>query len=131
VRSRDVSSGTTLYAKWTAATIKVTFQSNGGGIPSMADKVVTYGNGYGSLATISRSGYAFGGWYTEGFINLVTGGTTVTTSTSHNLYAKWQLNSYSITYNCNGGTPIAITTGVVYGSSYTTLSNTACTRVGF
>ena len=57
----------------------------------------------GSLPTPTRSGYAFDGWYTS-----ATGGTKITDSTkvtaNTTVYAHWKANSYTVSYNVNGGT---------------------------
>ena len=90
----------TLYAHWTSNGYTVTFDANGGGTPSPATTSVTYGSTYGSLATCSREGYSFDGWYTE-----KSGGTKIETTTTvsitdaQTLYAHWTPISYTITYN--------------------------------
>lgn len=95
----------TLTATWTANTYTVTFNANGGGTPSPASKTVTYDSTYGTLATISRTGYTFNGWYTA-----TSGGTKIATTTTvaitanQTLYAQWTINSYTVSYNANGGT---------------------------
>ena len=66
----------TLYAQWTANTYTVTFDANGGETPVPASKVVTYDAAYGTLATTSRTGYTFAGWFTA-----ASGGTQVTAAT--------------------------------------------------
>jgi uncharacterized repeat protein (TIGR02543 family) len=94
----------TLYAQWTANTYTVTFDANGGGTPTPANKTVTFDAAYGTLATISRTGYTFNGWFTA-----ASGGTQVTAATivgnasNHTLYAQWSINTYTVTFNANGG----------------------------
>ena len=66
----------TLYAHWSANTYTVTFNANGGSTPVPQSKSLTYGNAYGTLATTSRSGYAFAGWY-----DAQTGGTKIEATT--------------------------------------------------
>ncbi len=94
-RSWDKTSATTLYAKWTANTYKVTFNANGGTTPT-ASKNVTYNSTYGTLPTPTRSGYTFKGWYTA-----TSGGTQITSSTkvsitsAQTLYAQWTANKYT------------------------------------
>jgi len=110
-----------------------------------ARRFVTYGSTYvyldmpasGYLSTPmfdpKRDGYRFAGWYTA-----TSGGTKVTGSTivsnigSDNitLYAQWTANSYTITYQPNGGSGSAVTQSVTYGSSYTTKPNTTFTKTG-
>lgn len=87
-----VTGATTLYAKWTAKIVTVTFNTNGGVNlgAGEAEKAVMYGDTYGVLPTPERSGYGFRGWWTA-----VDGGTQVTTDTTvtatedHALYAHW------------------------------------------
>jgi uncharacterized repeat protein (TIGR02543 family) len=69
----------------------VTFDAQGGTTPSPTNKVVTFGSAYGTLATTTRSGYAFDGWYTNSACTsgYVTNTTTVTTPADHTLFAKW------------------------------------------
>ncbi len=100
----------TLYAQWTANTYTVTFDANGGSTPAPTSKVVTYGAAYGTLATTSRTGYTFNGWFTA-----ASGGTQVTdvtivnTAGNHTLYAQWTAVCYALTlgYTGNGTTPTA------------------------
>jgi len=57
----------------------------------------------GTMATISRTGYNFDGWYTS-----ASGGTRITANSeirrSQTLYAHWTPITYKVTYNANGGT---------------------------
>ena len=57
----------------------------------------------GLLPTPTRSGYVFDGWYTA-----ANGGTKITDSTkvtaNTTVYAHWKANSYTVSYNVNGGT---------------------------
>lgn len=96
----EASSGDTLYAHWTGNPYSVTYDANGGGTPSQTDRTVTYGSAYGDLATVSRTGYTFAGWYTqrEGGTK-VTSSTTVETAENHTLYAHWTANQYTITFS--------------------------------
>ena len=89
------TSGHTLYARWSAGSVKVTFNANGGSV-STSSKSVTYGSTYGTLPTPTRDYYTFDGWYTE-----KTGGTKITSSStvsatsSQTLYAHWTQKSTS------------------------------------
>jgi uncharacterized repeat protein (TIGR02543 family) len=88
----DFSSGTitaarTLYAKWTAITRTVAFDSQGGS--SVASRTVNDGAALGTLPTDpTRAGYTFAGWYSA-----VSGGTAITASTivtaDMTAYARW------------------------------------------
>ncbi len=70
----------------------------------------------GSLPTPTRSGYAFDGWYTaaNGGIK-ITETTTVTTDIT--LYAHWITNTYTVTYNTNGGSGTISTQTFLRGST--------------
>ena len=84
----------TLYANWTAKTIKVNFDANGGKV-TPTDKEVKYDALYGTLPTPTRTGYTFNGWYLDG--NKITAGSTVKTAKDHTLTASWSINSYRLT----------------------------------
>ena len=86
----------------------VTFDANGGSV-SLTSKWVIPSPGinctYGDLPTPTRENYIFVGWYTEADGgSKVTSTTTVTQSTDHTLYARWQANTYTVTFNGNGAT---------------------------
>ena len=57
------------------------------------------------LPTPTRSGYTFLGWYYDSsFTNAAVAGDSLTNDVT--LYAKWQLNTYTITFNSNGGSSV-------------------------
>ncbi len=107
----------------------VTFNANGGTTPT-ASKTVTYGSTYGTLPTPTKSGYTFNGWYTA-----ATGGTKITSTTNvtltanQTLYAHWTPQSYTITFDADGGTTPTASKTVTYGSTYGTLPTP--TRSGY
>lgn len=117
----------TIYAHWTANAYTVYFDGNGGS-PSQTKKTVTYGGTYGTLATATREGYDFKGWYTE-----ASGGTKIETTTIYKnvgditLYAHWEDTTAPtitvqtvITYNMRSGDTAAELTGIenVIGKRY-------------
>jgi uncharacterized repeat protein (TIGR02543 family) len=80
----------TLYAHWTPHSgMTVTFNSNGGSAPSPADKGIQPGSPYGTLPTVTRSGYNFEGWYTEAKGGTKVDEKTVFTGNNKTLYARW------------------------------------------
>ena len=113
-----------------AAQFTVSFNANGGGTPSQTSKSVTYGGTYGTMPTCTRTGYTLAGWYTA-----ASGGTkrnatdTVSITSNTTLYAHWTANSYTVTFNANGGTTPTASKSVTYGSTYGTLPTP--TRSGY
>mgnify|MGYP000830359211 FL=1 len=118
-----VTSNKTWYARWTAniRSYTATFNGNGGGTPSPSTITKTYGSELGTLPTCSRTGYTFLGWYTAS-----SGGTKISSATkitgTVTYYAQWSINSYTLTYNVNGGNAVSpASKSVQYGSAYGTL----------
>ena len=93
-----------LTAQWTTNKYTVTFDANGGDEPVPATKEVTYDSPYGELATCTRTGYTFNGWYTA-----ASGGTKIEPSTvvritkEQTLYAQWTAKTYDVILTLNGG----------------------------
>ena len=104
-----ITSDQTLYAHWEKDTYVVTYNANGGSV-STSSKTVTNGFTYGTLATPTRDGYTFTGWYTA-----ASGGTKITEDTIVNLaeaqiiYAHWTLNYYTVTINNPGNGTTSVT----------------------
>ena len=103
--STTVTESITVYAKWLCT---VTFNGDAGTPAAQTRNVVlggTVGNG-NMPSSPTRSGCAFGGWYTErnGGGSQFIGSTTVTESIT--VYAKW-IDLYTVTFNANdaSGTP--------------------------
>ena len=83
----------------------------------------------GNLETPIRSGYTFAGWYTaESGGSQVTSGTTITGNMT--LYAHWNINKYTISYNAHGGSGEPVSQEKEYNTALT-LSNTKPTRSGY
>ena len=116
------------------STYTVTFDAQGGTTPVPASANVTYGSTYGTLATTARTGYAFGGWWTGtgGTGTQVLSTTPVTITSAQTLYAKWTANTYTVTFDAQGGTtPVPASANVTYGSTYGTLATTARSGYAF
>ena len=82
----------TITAQWTANEYTVTFDVNGGNPLSgpESSKQVTYDNTYGGLPEANRTGYSFGGWYTDKtFATKITSESIVSIPNSLTLYAYW------------------------------------------
>jgi uncharacterized repeat protein (TIGR02543 family) len=85
-----ITSGLTVYAKWTVTQYTVTFDADGGS-PATQTRTVIHGASLGVNipAAPTRAGYTFEGWYTA--INGGGGAFTADTIITSNLtvYAKW------------------------------------------
>lgn len=126
--STTVTGNVTYYAQWTATlrSYTATFNGNGGGTPSPSTITKTYGSELGTLPTCSRTGYTFLGWYTAS-----SGGTKISSTTkitgTVTYYAQWSINSYTFTFDKNGGnTPSATNITKEYNTAIGTLPT--CTR---
>jgi uncharacterized repeat protein (TIGR02543 family) len=95
------ASNTVYYAKWTADSIKVTLDSNGG-TPASTVYTGTYGETILYTAP-TRAGYTFAGWADSA--SATTGGDMFPTypSSDKTLYAVWTANTVTLTFDANGG----------------------------
>ena len=127
------------YAEYIAATFKVSF-STGEDTISVEDQAVTYPAVVIRPKDPTRRGYTFGGWYTdEACTNAYDFSQLVTKDMI--LYAKWTINTYTVTFDSLEGSPVdvetadyetAVTkpedptkTGYTFGGWYT---DEACTK---
>lgn len=114
----------------TGNTLNITYDANGGSAPSGGAATTITGGTISSLATTSRTGYTFSGWFTA-----ASGGTQITTSAAHTrsanfiLYAQWSGNSLTVTYDSQGGS--AVTSGSVNSGANISAAPTAPTRAGY
>ncbi len=95
-----------ILANFHAKTLNITFDANGGSIPSPTSKSVTFGEIYGTLASTSRTGYTFAGWwYTNGVGVPVqaTASSIVSLTSNHTLTAQWNVNHYTLTTTATNG----------------------------
>lgn len=104
---------------WTTYAVK--YNANGGtGAPASQTKV------YGETLKLSstkptRTGYTFKGWGTTASDTTVdyAAGANYTANAAITLYAIWQINNYTITYNANGGTGAPASQTVNYNTTIT------------
>ena len=100
---------------------KVTYNANGGtGAPSAQTKY------YGTTLKLSstkptRTGHTFKGWATSASSSTVAyaAGANYTSNAAATLYAVWQANTYTITFDANGGTGGPTTVTKTYGKALT------------
>ena len=95
---------------------EINFDPNGGTL-EIDKKVIGTNTSYGVMPTPTREYYHFLGWFTE-----ASGGTQVTPDTvlteDTTVYAHWQVYTYTITYNPNGGSVSPTTQTKEHGSQY-------------
>lgn len=93
--------GLTYYAVWsTDATYTVAFDEQGKGSELHSQQIKK--NGKAVKPEPTADGYSFEGWFTEAACqNAFDFNTAITKDIT--LYAKWNLESYAITYKTNGG----------------------------
>lgn len=93
----------TLYAKWTAPTYRIDYVYNGatsGNTPAFSNYV--FGSAGITLPTPAKTGYRFGGWYSDAGLTTAVS-SPFTTSAAVTLYAKW-IPPLTITFEYNGAT---------------------------
>ena len=94
----------TIYAKWEINQYTISFEENGG--PTIDSLIQNFGTDVLEPTEPIREGYTFIGWYNENDYS-----TTYTFTTMQavdiTIYAKWEINQYSITFETNGGTTIS------------------------
>lgn len=133
-RNYDITSETTLYAKWTAIDYTVAFDKNFSVSGSsseanwgtMANINATYDEDIKLISNaFKRNGYSFLGWARSSTASSATyaNGATVRNLTTKNgdtvtLYAVWRVENHTVTYDTNGGANINSTNGN-FGSTIT------------
>lgn len=127
----SVDADVTLYAVWKINTYTVSYNANGGsGAPGAQAK--TYGVTL-ALSTIkpTKTGYTFQGWSTSsgGGVNYASGA-DYTANASVTLYAVWKANTYTVSYNANGGSGAPSAQTKTYGVTLK-LSSTKPTRTNY
>ncbi|MBR5619255.1 MAG: InlB B-repeat-containing protein [Clostridia bacterium] len=85
-------------------TTRTIYYNANGGNCTTETSVVAYNGTYGELPVASKLGYTFNGWFTaaEGG-NLVTEDTVVEVTGDQTLYAQWTANTFSVSFDANGG----------------------------
>lgn len=119
-------------SSFTTGGVTVSYDANGGmGAPAAqtgaTGAVITL-----SSAKPTREGYSFKGWATSKTATSAQyqPGGKYTASASATLYAVWEKNTYSVTYDANGGTGAPAAQTKTYGTDLT-LSNTKPARNGY
>lgn len=112
------TSSLTLYAQWTANVYTVTFAADGGVVnPSTMSYAI--GGTPLTLPSPTFAGYSFSGWFSAptGGSLVAAGAASYTPAASLTLYAQWVANTYTVTFNANGGSVATPSTTFTTGAS--------------
>ncbi len=102
-----VTEATTLYAKWEPKKFAVTFDVKGGEQVDDTDyRQVPYDTTISAPDAPTREGYTFKGWYKEDTCTTPWSFTADKVTGAVTLYAKWEINTYTVTFDTDGGTPV-------------------------
>ena len=120
------NSNISVYAQWKINTYTIKFAGNGSTSGSTAQMSMTYDVAKALTANgFAKTGYSFNGWNTkaDGSGTSYTNGQSVKNLTSTNggtvtLYAKWQINQYTLTVKPNNGTWNNTTSNSTFTQNY-------------
>ncbi len=120
----------TLYAKWSLETYTITYELNGGTNADGNPESYNVETETITLEAATKAGYIFDGWYKE--VSFATKATEITKGLTGDitLYAKWNLETYTITYELNGGIN-ADGNPESYNVETETITLEAATKVGY
>ena len=105
----EVPAGTTgefkVEAKWYNPNAELTLncELNGGTLPEGAVIKFISKDGLATLPTPEKVGYTFKGWYADAECTQLVTSIEAGLSENPTVYAAWQINTYKITYETNGG----------------------------
>ncbi|WP_049786615.1 InlB B-repeat-containing protein [Evansella cellulosilytica] len=100
-----VSENMILYAKWEINEYTVSFESNGGS--QVSEVEAEYGSSITEPVPPEKEGHSFKGWYQDEFLTEAWDFKTDTVSGDMTLYAKWEINVYSVSFESNGGSQVS------------------------
>lgn len=132
----------TMYSNWVPSVYRISLDGQGATTSGTTEYYEKYDNGnyssrdcsnaLSSITVPSRTGYTFGGYFTEmngkgtcyvdSSGNILSKSNTFTCDTK--LYAYWIVNKYTIVYNPNGGTGTMNDTTVEYDTYFALRYNT-------
>ena len=125
----------TLYADWTNGTYKVTLDMQDG-TGRTASVQATYDKDMPATTIPERTGYTFGGYYSEKngggtqyYTDKGASASTWNIASDKTLYAKWTAKTYKVTFDKQGGTDGTDTTTATYDEAMPSV--TKPTRTGY
>ena len=131
----DFATDLNLFAKWTADTLTVTYDSNGGSAINGVSTTVTGGILTAAAGVTTWEGHTFEGWFfTRGTGTAVNWGGAHNKTADFTIYAHWHETvpaaSHTVTFNGNANNTSGSMTSQVANSS-TFLTTNAFTRPGY
>jgi uncharacterized repeat protein (TIGR02543 family) len=100
----SIYSAKTLYGKWSLTKFVVIFDKQDGGL--VETKKADYNKTITAPAVPTRTGYTFDGWYKDATGQTAWNFATDKVTANTVLYAKWTINSYTVTFNSQGGSAV-------------------------
>jgi uncharacterized protein (TIGR02145 family)/uncharacterized repeat protein (TIGR02543 family) len=107
-----VTGNVSLYTKWTINRYKVIFNSQGGS--AVDSQMVNYNVTARTPSAPTKTGYTFGGWYKEAACTNQWTFATDKVTGNVTLYAKWQINTYRVSFEANGASSGSVPTAADY-----------------
>ena len=126
----------TLTASWQANKYNYDLALNGGTLSGYGALIHTYDQQtvLPAASNITKTGYIFSGWYlAENFTgtNQTSIAGTQTWEGTRTYYAKWEPESYTITFALNNGTDNVVKNNVTYGTAFSSIKPSDPTRTGY
>lgn len=122
-----------LYAVWTLDTYDISYILNGG--MNNADNPSQYDitTGAVTLAAPQRTGYTFGGWYTDEAFSAEASDPAISEGETGDraFYAKWTPNSYYVSFNGNGGDGSMASQSFMYDAAVKALTGNTFMQNGY
>ena len=116
----DKEDDVTLYAKWTATPYTITYNTNGGNAIAKGSYTIETEV---TLPTPTKTGSTFAGWYDNSEFK----GEAITTIASGStgnkeFWAKWNIGTYAVTLDMEGGNGGTASVNVAYGAAMPTIT---------
>ena len=97
-----ITGPTTIYAKFEIKTFTVSFDTDGGS--SVPSQTINYGGTVTRPSTDpTKTGHTFDDWYTDNNYQTLFDFTNITITDTTTIYGKFDINTYTITFNTDGG----------------------------
>jgi len=120
----------TFFARWTATEFNITYSLNGGSMTGTIPPTFTVESPIIVLPNPTRAGFTFGGWFgNSSFIGTAIASIPTGSAGHRTLYARWDVITFDIHFNLNGGTMSGQPTSFTIESDMITLPTP--TREGF